>query len=202
MGGGASGKGGVADASLNVVPFIDLLVCLICFLLVSAAWTQLSRINVDQALPKASKTPPKDQDKKKDPKINIAVTNTAFLVNLWNMEEKPELGQPKRIAAKKDFKLCRGSGGLDDCSGEVETFTGYDRAGLKEYLITLLKTAGQGGKTKVMVAAADKVKYIALIGTLDTVLHACDPDDPKVCLQSPSVGDLNLLRAEGFVSFD
>jgi biopolymer transport protein ExbD len=33
------------DAAMNLVPFIDLLSCCISFLLITAVWTQLSRIN-------------------------------------------------------------------------------------------------------------------------------------------------------------
>src|SRR5438132_1345091 len=36
------------DAELNLVPFIDLLSCCISFLLITAVWTQLSRIDVQQ----------------------------------------------------------------------------------------------------------------------------------------------------------
>src|ERR1700757_3155702 len=44
------GKGGKKplDASLNLVPFIDLLSCCISFLLITAVWTQLARMDVQQ----------------------------------------------------------------------------------------------------------------------------------------------------------
>ncbi len=53
MGGAAptpSGKGGkkALDASLNLVPFIDLLSCCISFLLITAVWSQLARMAVTQ----------------------------------------------------------------------------------------------------------------------------------------------------------
>src|ERR1700755_872910 len=53
MGGAAptpSGKGGKKplDASLNLVPFIDLLSCCISFLIITAVWTQLARMDVTQ----------------------------------------------------------------------------------------------------------------------------------------------------------
>lgn len=200
MGGGASGKGGVADASLNVVPFIDLLVSLICFLLISATWTSLSRIDVDQALPKASKTPPKDKPEKKA-KINVAVTPSGYLVNLWDAED-PNLAVPKRIAALGDFKLCRGKEENGVCSGEIEAYKKYDKEKLGEELAKFMKAGGQGDKIKVMVAAHDKVPYLHLIGTLDTVLHSCEDEAGKSCLKNPSVGDINLLRAEGFSTFE
>src|SRR5688572_4857794 len=36
------------DAAINLVPFIDLLSCCISFLLITAVWTQLARMNVTQ----------------------------------------------------------------------------------------------------------------------------------------------------------
>jgi biopolymer transport protein TolR len=53
MGGAApvpSGKGGKKslDAAINLVPFIDLLSCCISFLIITAVWTQLARMNVKQ----------------------------------------------------------------------------------------------------------------------------------------------------------
>ena len=53
MGGAAptpSGKGNKKplDAQINLVPFIDLLSCCISFLLITAVWTQLARMDVAQ----------------------------------------------------------------------------------------------------------------------------------------------------------
>ena len=200
MGGGGSGKGGVADASLNVVPFIDLLVSLICFLLISATWTTLSRIDVDQALPKASKTPPKEEPKKVA-KINLAVTPTGYLVNLFNAEN-PDMAVPKRLPTLGEYKLCRGDTRGGSCSGDLETFKKYDNEKLREELAKFMKAGALGDKIKVMVAAHDKVAYLHLITALDTVLHSCQDEEGKDCLKNPSVGDINLLRAEGFTTFD
>jgi biopolymer transport protein TolR len=54
-----TGKGGkkALDAELNLVPFIDLLSCCICFLLITAVWTQISGLQV------ASSGGPPDQQK-------------------------------------------------------------------------------------------------------------------------------------------
>jgi biopolymer transport protein ExbD len=46
--GPARGGRKALDAELNLVPFIDLLVCCICFLLITAVWTQIARIRVFQ----------------------------------------------------------------------------------------------------------------------------------------------------------
>jgi biopolymer transport protein ExbD len=49
-GGGHGGKKNV-DHSIPLVPFIDLLLCCVMFLLVTAVWNQLARINANQQQP-------------------------------------------------------------------------------------------------------------------------------------------------------
>jgi biopolymer transport protein ExbD len=210
MGGGSSGKGGVADANLNVVPFIDLLACTICFLLVSAVWSALARVDVDQALPKASKTPPKEPPKP-EPKINVLVCPTGYKVNLWNADHlatpRAELTQPFPVPLLPgEDSVCRN--GTADC----EKFKKYDRAKLQAKLEEFRAASGLGDKVKVMVSAQDGIQYTHLIDTLDTVLGACEPktqtncvgpDGKKpvpCCLKNPSVGDSGLLRAEGLAT--
>lgn len=48
-----SGKGGrrALDASINLVPFIDLLSCCLSFLLITAVWTQLAAVPATHASP-------------------------------------------------------------------------------------------------------------------------------------------------------
>jgi len=61
------GKGGKKplDASINLVPFIDLLSCCISFLLITAVWTQLARMDVQQkgqaAAGSVDEKPPENQ---------------------------------------------------------------------------------------------------------------------------------------------
>jgi biopolymer transport protein ExbD len=51
LGGVPTGRGGrrALDASLNLVPFIDLLSCCIAFLLITAVWTAIARVDVATA---------------------------------------------------------------------------------------------------------------------------------------------------------
>ena len=48
QGGGGRKKKKALDATINVVPAIDLLSCCIAFLLYTAVWTQVSRLQVQQ----------------------------------------------------------------------------------------------------------------------------------------------------------
>ena len=47
-GGGGRGRRKPVDADLLLVPYIDLLTCMVAFLLLNAVWTQLARLKVDQ----------------------------------------------------------------------------------------------------------------------------------------------------------
>ncbi len=74
MGGAAptpSGKGGKKplDAAINLVPFIDLLSCCISFLLITAVWTQLARMDVTQK----SKAPSGAVDEPPTPKVSLTL---------------------------------------------------------------------------------------------------------------------------------
>jgi biopolymer transport protein ExbD len=45
----ARGSGRPLDAAINLVPFIDLLSCCLAFLLITAAWSQVARLDLSPA---------------------------------------------------------------------------------------------------------------------------------------------------------
>lgn len=62
-GGGHGGKKSV-DQEIPLVPFIDLLLCCVMFLLVTAVWNQLARLNASQqqpGQPQAQDQPPPEE---------------------------------------------------------------------------------------------------------------------------------------------
>lgn len=62
VGGGHGGKKSV-DSEIPLVPFIDLLLCCVMFLLVTAVWNQLARLNANQQQPgqSAPNEPPPEE---------------------------------------------------------------------------------------------------------------------------------------------
>jgi biopolymer transport protein ExbD len=78
-GGGHGGKKNL-DHSIPLVPFIDLLLCCVMFLLVTAVWNQLARLNSNQQQPGQPKeqmdTPPEE------PKIKLIlqVQSTGYVL--------------------------------------------------------------------------------------------------------------------------
>src|SRR5204862_8024129 len=64
--GGKGGKKSV-NAELNLVPYIDLLTCMVAFLLITAVWTQLASLPIGQ-----KGTDPNDEGMS-EPALKIAV---------------------------------------------------------------------------------------------------------------------------------
>jgi biopolymer transport protein ExbD len=62
VGGGHGGKKAV-DSEIPLIPFIDLLLCCVMFLLVTAVWNQLARLDANQQQPgqQAPNDPPPEE---------------------------------------------------------------------------------------------------------------------------------------------
>ena len=78
--GGRTGGGGKKplNVDLNLVPFIDLLTCLICFLLMAAVWIQIGKISVTQS----GQGAPTEQTPEERQQLNlvVAITPQGFLL--------------------------------------------------------------------------------------------------------------------------
>ena len=85
---GKSGKKSL-NAELNLVPYIDLLTCMVAFLLITAVWTQLARLSASQKGQgqAGEETPPEQQ-------VNIVVVVNQEAFNLVVGQEQTPI--PKR----------------------------------------------------------------------------------------------------------
>ena len=75
-GGGKSGKKSV-NADLNLVPYIDLLTCMVSFLLITAVWSQLARLEAHQ---KGQGQAGEDTPPEKQLKLVVVVNDEGFNV--------------------------------------------------------------------------------------------------------------------------
>lgn len=75
-GGGHGGKKAV-DSDIPLIPFIDLLLCCVMFLLVTAVWNQLARIDANQKQPgqQADEPPPEEMIK-----VILQVQGTGYVL--------------------------------------------------------------------------------------------------------------------------
>lgn len=77
-GGGHGGKKSV-DQEIPLVPFIDLLLCCVMFLLVTAVWNQLARLNANQQVPGQPQTPDQPPPEERV-KLILQVQNSGFVL--------------------------------------------------------------------------------------------------------------------------
>lgn len=77
-GGGHGGKKSV-DSDIPLVPFIDLLLCCVMFLLVTAVWNRLARLDANQQVPgqpnQMDQPPPEETIR-----LYLQVTQTGFTI--------------------------------------------------------------------------------------------------------------------------
>ncbi|MEM8607791.1 MAG: biopolymer transporter ExbD [Myxococcota bacterium] len=77
-GGGGSGKKAV-NQEIPLIPFIDLLLCCVMFLLATAVWNQLAAMNANQQVPGQASTedaPPEDEKVK----LILQVRNAGYVL--------------------------------------------------------------------------------------------------------------------------
>jgi biopolymer transport protein TolR len=74
------GKGGrkSVDSELNLVPYIDLLTCMVVFLLMTAVWTQLARIDVTQK--GQAQSAEQTDEKPPETRLVVVVNEDGFLI--------------------------------------------------------------------------------------------------------------------------
>src|ERR1051325_4221019 len=97
-GGGHGGKKSL-NHEIPLIPFIDFLLCLVAFLLVTAVWSQMARINADAQVP-GPPNPEKEVEKKEkektlhvemrgDRKFQLVWKEGTTVVNTIDIERKP-----------------------------------------------------------------------------------------------------------------
>jgi len=82
--GGGGGKGRrTLDSEINMIPMIDLLMVTISFLLITAVWTHMARINADAQVPGPPR-PDVEQDKVEPEKqLHVEMRSPEKFVLIW-----------------------------------------------------------------------------------------------------------------------
>lgn len=140
---GTSGKGGKKplDAAINLVPFIDLMAVTIAFLIMSAVWTQIGRLQVSQSGQSA------DQE---------------------TQQQQSQLQPITVLITEKELKITVGGSQLDplpitrDAKSRVDVTAFVAR--LKE-----LKTQ-QPEQNAITLSTEDTVRYDDLVRVIDTCI--------------------------------
>ena len=158
--GGNRGKKSL-DLEIPLVPFIDLLCSLIVFLLMTAVWTQIARLELKQgnaAPPDPNSTPP-PIEKKLD--LRVEVHEKGFTVVEDNKIETPLV-----CSAAPCWKFNKVKN--EDGKELTEVLSYYDYKLLEETLRQ--KKAAYPDNNNIVVVLADGVPYNEMIKTMDLCL--------------------------------
>ena len=82
VGGGHGGKRAV-NQEIPLIPFIDFLLCLVSFLLITAVWTQMSRINADARVPGPPDPDKELEEPKKDKTLHVEMRGENEFELVW-----------------------------------------------------------------------------------------------------------------------
>jgi biopolymer transport protein TolR len=158
--GGSRGKKAL-DATLNLVPFIDLLCSLISFLLMTAVWTQIARLELKQgnAAPPDSSTPPPKTD---SVELRIEVHEKGFTI-----VENNKIEIPVPCTGAVCVKITKGKDPKDGHDTNSIEST-YDYVALAAKLKE--EKAKYPDNKDVTVVVADGIPYNEMIKTMDTSL--------------------------------
>jgi biopolymer transport protein ExbD len=105
MGGISVGEEGGGKKNVNseipLIPFIDLLLCCVMFLLVTAVWNQLARINANQQQPGQQRP---DDLLKENIKVILQVQNTGYVIasTAGDRLEIPKVGEDYDVEALRE----------------------------------------------------------------------------------------------------
>ena len=179
---GAGGKRNL-DVDINLVPFIDMMSCLLSFLMLTVVWNKLAKIDIDSPLPKASTAPAEPKDPPKD--IALFVDHDGFALMVANDDPlKPFTPRPiimRRVEGKLPFdRLAEVLLDLQKKLPEKEV-EGRDEKGKPTKKFYKHNT--------IIIGARNGIRYDDIVGTMDRVRGVCwkpKPDSPKAdqqCLE-------------------
>lgn len=81
-GGGHGGKR-ATNHDIPLIPFIDFLLCLVAFLLVTAVWSQMARINADARVPGPPRPEEEQQEQKKEKQLHVEMRGDRKFQLIW-----------------------------------------------------------------------------------------------------------------------
>ena len=144
---GGSGTGKSVDVDINLVPFIDLMSCLVAFLLVTAVWTNVAQMPVT---PKGVGRDA-EQTLPTEPPVNISVLVAQD--SLWVGLTTGDRRQIKKNGEDQDWPA------LEETLNEYKNNSGIFK-----------------DRKDIELAAEDGVKYQDVISAMDSAIAKGFPD--------------------------
>jgi biopolymer transport protein ExbD len=83
VGGGGGGKRKSLDSEINMIPMIDLLMVTISFLLITAVWTHMARINADAQVPGPPRPDVEQEKTEPEKQLHLEMRSEDKFVLVW-----------------------------------------------------------------------------------------------------------------------
>jgi len=83
VGGGGKGKRKSLDSEINMIPMIDLLMVTISFLLITAVWTHMARINADAQVPGPPRPDVEQEKIEPEKQLHVMMQGEDKFVLIW-----------------------------------------------------------------------------------------------------------------------
>jgi biopolymer transport protein ExbD len=83
VGGGGGGKRKSLDSEINMIPMIDFLMVTIAFLLITAVWTHMARINADAQVPGPPRPDVEQEKTEPEKQLHIEMRDEDKFVLVW-----------------------------------------------------------------------------------------------------------------------
>jgi len=83
VGGGGGGKRKSLDSEINMIPMIDLLMVTISFLLITAVWTHMARINADAQVPGPPRPDVEQEKTEPEKQLHVEMREEDKFVLVW-----------------------------------------------------------------------------------------------------------------------
>jgi biopolymer transport protein ExbD len=113
--GGHGGKKSL-NHEIPLIPFIDFLLCLVSFLLITAVWSQMARLNADARVP-GPPDPNKEIEEKKDKTLHVEMKGDSGFKIIW--KEGSTVINTIDVA-KKEEKVGKGDISYPDLAKKIE----------------------------------------------------------------------------------
>jgi len=165
---GGGGKGGrkSLDSEINMIPMIDLLMVTIAFLLITAVWTHMARINADAQVPGPPRPDVEQEKTEPEKQLHIEMRSPEKFVLIWKQSGTviSTIDVPRKddVQVNNNVKVVR----YPDLAAKIES----------EW-----KTVGQhrdGSDKKfdqAILHTDNETAYVYIIGVIDAIYQAHRP---------------------------
>lgn len=158
---GGGGKGGrkSLDSEINMIPFIDLLMVTISFLLITAVWSHMARINADAQVP----GPPREVEPDKvevEKQLHVEMRSPDKFVLIWKQGgtviSTVDVPRKDNVINRNGTKIIHYPELAQKIEQEWKTVGGHRDASDKKFDTAILHTDNE-------------TPYVFLIGVIDAI---------------------------------